>query len=564
MRFIRKIFDLHVGQITNTFPYLITAAFATCVYCSLLIWDIVDFDIRRSTIIPILIGAYIIGISEGVWRSQRIMSGISILLYVLIAQILVAVVCNNPMNEGWLWLRYAVTFSIIHLIYAYFLSRISSGNDMYWQLNVVHLFYFLGNVLLAFLIFGATSLILLLIDYLFLPGQVVDDEWIGTIALWSFLFYHPLAYCQSLLRNRISKVALNDDLFMKSVSYVFIPLMCVYIVIMLAYFVKLGIQWQWPRGGVSYWIAGLSVAGTLIYLLGHPYLKNGVTRLNKIFHKYFFILLFPILLLLFAAVYARVAAYGWTEHRYFVVVAGLCLAIISIYFIFSKEKRLEIIPLALAISLFIGNFGPWNAYKTAVSSQHDELTHLMNKYDMIQTDGLKALDTTISSEDDRRIRNIVRYLKNRQAMSPFILKYDPHWHSKISEDSLLTFDQALFQKLNYNSSVNTNYRIEISDSDAIKKVDLSAYTSIEFVHDSRFDKRDNNYLVRTILSDSLKMWAKDHINKNDIDYQTIQRSACTQHKSDNLSFIFCCSKCFIQVTEDESKIHQLEGVLMLK
>jgi hypothetical protein len=57
--------------------------------------------------------------------------------------------------------------------------------------------------------------------------------------------------------------------------------------------------------------------------------------------------------MLFYAIYLRINQYDLTINRYFVVIFGIWLLVISIYFIFSKKKNLMVIPAILTIFTII-------------------------------------------------------------------------------------------------------------------------------------------------------------------------------------------------------------------
>ncbi|MDR0772292.1 MAG: DUF4153 domain-containing protein, partial [Candidatus Peribacteria bacterium] len=55
----------------------------------------------------------------------------------------------------------------------------------------------------------------------------------------------------------------------------------------------------------------------------------------------------PQIFMLFYAMYLRINQYDLTINRYFVVVFGIWLLFISLYFVFSKRKNLIVIPAVL-------------------------------------------------------------------------------------------------------------------------------------------------------------------------------------------------------------------------
>ena len=74
----------------------------------------------------------------------------------------------------------------------------------------------------------------------------------------------------------------------------------------------------------------------------------------QIFRKYFPIVVLPQIPMLGYAIILRINQYDLTMNRYFVVIFGVWLTIISLYFMIGKIKSLTIIPATLTvITLFI-------------------------------------------------------------------------------------------------------------------------------------------------------------------------------------------------------------------
>jgi len=79
----------------------------------------------------------------------------------------------------------------------------------------------------------------------------------------------------------------------------------------------------------------------------------------KTFRKYFPFVVIPQIAMLFYAIYLRIAQYDITVNRYFVVVFGIWLLVISLYFIVSKKKEIAVIPSILTLFTIIISLGPW-------------------------------------------------------------------------------------------------------------------------------------------------------------------------------------------------------------
>lgn len=158
--------------------------------------------------------------------------------------------------------------------------------------------------------------------------------------------------------------------------HVFIPLVAVYMLLLYAYIVKIGIAREWPQGTLGYLIAGVSGLGLFTWLALYP-IKDEAEGAPRWFAKGFFAALLPLLALLFLAVWRRVVEYGVTERRFFLGVYGVWMCALAIYFTFSRRKDPRWIPATLAILALATVAGPWGAYSLSARSQASRLEKVL-------------------------------------------------------------------------------------------------------------------------------------------------------------------------------------------
>jgi hypothetical protein len=180
-----------------------------------------------------------------------------------------------------------------------------------------------------------------------------------------------------------------------------------------AYTAKIIIEWQWPEGFISAMILGYSVLGMLSYLLVYPLRHDTQVPWRRIFSRWFFISLLPFSVLLYLAVYVRVADHGLTAPRYAGVIISVWLAGIALYFIFSKRKDIRVVPASLAFIALLFSFGPWGIYSVSLNSQYNRLTDYLEKYD--RTAPPYEGKESIPDKDAREMRSVIRYLLNMDA-----------------------------------------------------------------------------------------------------------------------------------------------------
>jgi hypothetical protein len=128
----------------------------------------------------------------------------------------------------------------------------------------------------------------------------------------------------------------------------------------------------------------------------------------------FFRATLPLIVLLYAATWARVGKYGITESRYFLSLLGLWLGIVSLYFVFSKEQNIRIIPRSLIVIGLLSVLGPWSAFSASEYSQRLRLGHIMKKYNLTLAGRNKGV--AMSADDSREVSAIITYFVEKGAI----------------------------------------------------------------------------------------------------------------------------------------------------
>lgn len=205
-------------------------------------------------------------------------------------------------------------------------------------------------------------------------------------------------------------------------QFVLIPLLLIYVTILYFYAGKILINWELPRGWVSYLILIYSVVGILALLLVHPLKEESAKSWVKVFSKIFYYTLIPLLVLLFVAIFTRILEYGYTEPRYFVLLLAIWLTTVVFYFIFYKKATIKFVPISLFIfGVFALIFPYVNAFSTAKRSQKTELQQILTKNQLLEKGKInfeKAIQDSIAEE----ISNKFEFLKERKQID-YLKKY---------------------------------------------------------------------------------------------------------------------------------------------
>ncbi|HSW36660.1 MAG TPA: DUF4153 domain-containing protein [Candidatus Limnocylindrales bacterium] len=193
-----------------------------------------------------------------------------------------------------------------------------------------------------------------------------------------------------------------------------IPLITIYTAILYLYFVQILIVWEWPKGVITNLVLWYSVLGVGVLFLLTPILKEN--PVGNLFKTWFPKLIMPLLGLMFIAIGIRINQYGFTESRYYVVLLGAWVTGFMLYFSVAKSIKNIIIPISLAIIVFIAVFGPLSSFTVSIMSQNARLNYILTRNEMI-TNGTLISNSNISLTDRIEISNIVMYFDRYHSLA---------------------------------------------------------------------------------------------------------------------------------------------------
>ncbi|MFH0857685.1 MAG: DUF4153 domain-containing protein, partial [Candidatus Magasanikbacteria bacterium] len=228
------------------------------------------------------------------------------------------------------------------------------------------------------------------VDYLFVAGSFEEEIYgkiwafvVGIFATWFFLLKYPSeSHQEKFVYPTVLRVF---------VQYLLVPILTVFFVILYVYTGKIVFTWSWPLGGVAYWVITYSTVALLSFVLGYPMRKIEEYSWIKKFFKALFILIIPLTIVLFLAIGIRINEYGITENRYLVVVMGVWLLGIAFYYLLSKRKKLQVLPISLALVLLATLFGPWSMFSVSARSQEKKLVEYLSTVSRPNGEGTVSL-----------------------------------------------------------------------------------------------------------------------------------------------------------------------------
>ena len=345
------------------------------------------------------------------------------------------------------------------------------------------------------------------------------------VAIFSFILFNVVTFFSDFPKVRDS---FTDYKYPKAfrilLVYIITPIVIIYTAILLAYFVKILVLWQIPNNlivNLVIWFASFSIV--YLFFLSRV---DSITFINK-FKIVFPFTLFPLLGMMFFAIYLRIKEYGMTENRYIVIAVGLWIFLSLIYYIFYRENSNISIPIFLSVIILITGIGPASATSLSIRSQNARFEKLLRDNKMIAGEEIKP-NINIESDAKSQIVDIVSYMVRTDRVDK--LSYMPK-DFKLSEDSftkLFGFSNIIESKNYLGYSYTDNLP---TDSELGFDIDIEGYKHLIYVYSLDDVVTSGNYKFEKDKKE-IKIY-----KKSKSDYKTIMTIDLAKLR-DNLKLLY--------------------------
>lgn len=313
-------------------------------------------------------------------------------------------------------------------------------------------------------------------------------------------------------------------------SYIIVPSLLFYTVILYGYIIKIIISWELPKGGVVYIISSFSFIGIVTYLLTYPLHKK--QGLINFFSRAFFKILLGPLILFFVAIGVRINEYGITEGRYMVLLF-LILLILSTFFALTKYKNqfFKLTLSTLIILLLFSSFGPWRVENISSISQVGRLKYLLESNKILVNEKIEISNKNVSYENISSIKSIVRYLtrkKDIERIKPWIFDI-----KELSKLNLLEnkYKKSFKEEKNYSLKsglpkdyINT-FGYDYLVSSKVYYSHTKKYTSIDRINIKIKLNSEENNLIFISDKEEIKFDLNDLVSQKSDNFIIDQRSS---------------------------------------
>lgn len=381
-------------------------------------------------------------------------------------------------DESSVFAYYEKNFIYFTLIAALIVGSAFVGKLNYHKDYVAYVAKILKAFIIAniysFIVFIGVSGIIFALESLF-KFNFADLVYLR-VAIFSFILFNVVTFFADF--PKVSDSFLDykyPKAFKILLVYIITPIVIIYTGILLAYFIKILLLWQIPNNlivNLVIWFASFAV----IYLFFISRIDS-IDFINK-FKIIFPFTLFPLLAMMFFAIYLRIREYGITENRYLVVAGGVWILLSLIYYIFYRDNSNITVPIFLSVIILISGIGPASATSLSVRSQNSRFEKLLKENKMLAGEEIKP-NLNIDSDAKNQIIDMVSYMVRTDRVEE--LSYMPK-DFKLSEDSfkkLFGFSNIIEDKDYLGYSYSDNPR---SENDLGFNIDIDGYKNLIFVY----------------------------------------------------------------------------------
>ena len=292
-----------------------------------------------------------------------------------------------------------------------YIQKKPEGNSVYYDYMlrvVVTLFQAIFVSGAFFLLTAAAFGALNLLFNVSIPGS-----WFMQVFVFAAVIIAPLFWLTEMKGEFVSKK--TPLTFLKTVIlYIGIPFVSIYMLILYAYSLRVLININnWPEASISWLIIIFSIFGWLLFIASYRFKEQVVI---ESFRKVFPYVALPQTVMLFYAMYLRIAEYGFTIDRYLVLAFGVGILFFALYTIFSKQRLLIVYPLGFVVVILVAITGPWGMNNVSEHSQLGQLESRLNSLGILNENTIRIVSEeelrAASMTDKESAVSIIQYLCN--------------------------------------------------------------------------------------------------------------------------------------------------------
>ena len=175
------------------------------------------------------------------------------------------------------------------------------------------------------------------------------------IYLWEFVwFFIAPQVCCTLISHGEDEVDEPARVLQIILNFILSPAIIIYTVILYAYFIRIVLEWDLPKGGVAWMVMGfvtVAMAGRLMqYVLKQHYY-------DWFYRNFTWIAIPPLIMYWIGSIY-RIRLYSFTESRFYLMVAGVLMTLFVLMLLWKRSRRFQLMALIFGAAIILFTYIP--------------------------------------------------------------------------------------------------------------------------------------------------------------------------------------------------------------
>lgn len=340
--------------------------------------------------------------------------------------------------------------------------------------------------------------------------------------IWEFIwFFIAPQVCCTFLSQYEDGVGEPAKMLRLILNFILSPAVIIYTVILYAYFIKIAITWDLPKGGVAWMVMGfvtVALTGRLMqYVLKEHYY-------DWFYNRFSWIAIPPLIMYWIGSIY-RIHLYSFTESRFYLMVAGALMTLFVLMLLWRSSRRFQLMALIFGVAIIVFTYIPGISAKSiGFKCQEARLRLYISDLKLMDSQTgkfVKELNVEDICKDSllcskyKEVCSIIQYVRDDMGRDAFIKQYGEwSWYdSNFDVTHVRDFDVERYCTLREPLDLgNYNIMLPVSEYDIINidgKITVKKNDKIVLVYP--FEERITSNPKLLELPDSLYKYHNDSL-----------------------------------------------------
>ena len=293
----------------------------------------------------------------------------------------------------------------------FFISFLKNGSDRtFWNFATQTLSQMVVAVFFGAVIFGGLSLAVVAIDSLF-SVRWIDNDIYANLAICCFVLFTPF-YFLSNIPDKANKH--NNELTYNKIQkifalYILTPILAIYAVILYVYLIQIIIEWQLPRGMVSWLVTALALGGLLVTALLYPVREAKESKVALFLGRWFGVIILPLLVLMTIGIFRRIGDHGITINRIYILLLNLWFYGIYAYLFFTHSRKIKWILISPVVIALVVSTSVWGVANFTQRTLTNEIRSHFGDTQLSVSEA-RIMLSEMEQADRERVGSVLEYM----------------------------------------------------------------------------------------------------------------------------------------------------------